>query len=234
MSYLPPDEAGFFEAVQVYFTEVTDRMALFGARDRELLKAWKQEGRSAQIVCRGIREAVESYGRDDPPRSLAQCEPFVDEQWDTFQERAVGAHDQQPQRRASSPADEPSTNEDQGAVSALFRRVRDAIESAGRATDRERWKKAYRRAWRELDTLRSDGDRFSFEELEAVDEALIEAYLEVLDDQERQLIEDALASEGSQRLKSMSPAARQQHLYVKRKRELIERYGLLDVFDVVG
>ncbi len=233
MSYLPPDEAGFFEAVQVYFTEVTDRMALFGARDRELLRAWKKQGRSAQIVCRGIREAVESYGRDDPPRSLAQCEPFVDDQWETFQERTVGAHDQQQQRAASSEAETSSGEHDQD-VSPLFRRVKDAIEAAGRATDRERWKKAYRRAWRELDALRSDGTRFSFEELEAVDEALIEAYLEVLDDRERQVIEDALASEASQRLKSMSPAARQQHLYVKRKRELIERYGLLDVFDVVG
>ena len=226
MSYLPPEQAGFFEAVQVYFTEATGRVALFGARDRSLLQQWSDEERPARVVCRGIREAVKSYGRDDPPRSLAQCEPFVDDEWEQYRERNVGAHDAEDSRGSDESTDRGGDDE-QGE---LYVRVQRAIERAGRCAEQERWRRAYRRAWRKLNEY---AEAFDFQQLQVLDEAMVEAYLDALDEQERQLLEEQLAGVDSGLLQGMSPSARRQHLHAKRKRELIDRYGLLDLFEVV-
>lgn len=222
MSYLAPDQAGYFEAIQVYFTEVTDRMMVFGAKDRALLERWKKEGRPARLVCRGIRDAVASCEEDDPPRSLAVCEPFVDELWEQFERRSVGSHDDDPQ--------EDNENEDEPT---LYQRVRWAVEQAGRDADDSRFTEAYRRAWRELKQFADDDRQFSVQQLEAVDEALVEAYLEALDDEESQRLEEAIASAHGDLLGGMSPAAKREHLRIKRKRQLVEKFGLLDLFEVV-
>ncbi len=234
MSYLPPKQAGFSEAVQVYFTEATGKMMVFGARDRDLLNQWREQGRPARLVCRGIRKAVESYGRDDPPRRLAQCEPFVDDLWEQFQQRDVGAHNRpQSDTDSDEAGDEPGVSTtDQKQPSGLYQRVRRAIERAGKSADEERWRQAYRRAWRELDE-EATADQFSFQQLEAVDEALVDAYLDALDDEERRIVEEALGSTSSGLLKQMSPAAKRQHMLMKRKRALVEQFGLVDLFDVV-
>lgn len=218
MSYLPPGQTGFFEAVQVYFTEATGRVSVFGARDRALLEQWRDEGRPARVICRGIREAVVSYGKDDPPRSLVQCEGFIDEQWQQFQQRDIGAHDDE-----SDDTGEQSDDE-------LYQRARRAIEQAGKAADEERWRIAYRRAWRRL---AETSNPFSFQKLEAVDRALVEAYLDALDDEERHAVEEAIGSVNGGLLRGMSPSARRQHLQAKRKREIIDRFELLDLFEVV-
>lgn len=235
MSYLPPQQAGYFEAIQVYFTELTERVSLFGARDRALLERWHQEGRSAQVVCRGIREAVVGRDPEDkPPRSLVQCEPFVDRQWERVQQRAVGAHESITDHEAgdgSGDEDEASSVEEQ--AGGMIAELRQIIEEAGRGTDEERWRQAYRQAWRTMDRLQKEADHFSFAEAEAVDKALVEAYFDALRDEERRAIEDSLAELNSGLLDSMSPAARREHLHIKTKQAVIERFGLVDIVDLL-
>lgn len=235
MSYLPSTEAGFYEAIQVYFTEITGRAALFGARDQVLLKAWKEEGRPAQVVCRGIREAAASLGEKKHLRSLGQCESFVDDQWERAREQNVGAHGsstgaaagQESQSRPESP---PAAESGGG----LFEEARRAIESAGKKTEEGRWREAYRQAWRVMKTLHDERGRFSFEEVEVVDQALVQAYLEALDDEEHQVIESAMASVSAGLVRGMSPVARREHLHIRRKRVLIREYGLLDLIERLG
>lgn len=235
MSYLPPGETGYFSAVQVYFTEVTDRLAIFNARDQALLKQWKDEGCSAQVICRGIREAVLSLEDGEKLRSLAQCKPFVEREWKQIREKSVGSHgavqtqDLQPTKPQPSPAPEKSSG-----ASWLFEETSQAIVTAGKATENERWRQAYRRAFKKLKRLAREGEDFSFAELEAVDKALVDAYLEALEEEERRSLEDALASVGAGLMQAMSPGARKEHLYVRRKKELVERFGLLDLIEVVG
>ena len=236
MSYLPPDEAGYFEAVQVYFTEVTDRLALFGARDRALLERWKEEGRPARVVCRGIREAVASGDEGDVPRSLARCERFVDEQWERVREREVGTHgaDEPDDVTVSEHDDGVDASGDEGdEPGGLFAQVRAAIEEAGRGVDEERWRRAYRRAWRRMDELVEERGEFAFDELETLEKALVDAYLDVLEDAEREALEESVASASAGLLGGMSPAAQRQHLQVKKKQILVERFGLLDLFEAI-
>ena len=227
MSYLPSTEAGFYEAIQVYFTEITGRAALFGARDQVLLKAWKEEGRPAQVVCRGIREAAASLGENKQLRSLAQCESHVDDQWERAREQKVGAHG------ASSPESKEET-QPTPSRGGLFEEAREAIEKAGKKTDEDRWREAYRRAWRVMKTLKDERGRFSFDEVEAVDQALVQAYLEALNEEEQQVIESALASVSAGLVQGMSPVARREHLHIRRKRVLIREYGLLDLIERLG
>jgi hypothetical protein len=232
MSYLPPSEAGFFEAVQVYFTEITGRMALFGARDQELLEQWKAEGRSAQVVCRGIQQAVAAKGDDaPPPRSLYQCRGFVDREWEVVQTNTVGRHEE------VGAAPEEKTHQDSAEVSpeseGLYAQAREVIEQAGKGTEQERWRNAYRQALRKLDRLREEREDFSFAELQAVDAALVEAYLEALDNEERRLIEESVASNSAGLARGMSPQARREHLLVQQKRALVERFGLLDLMESI-
>ncbi len=230
MSYLPPSEAGFFEAVQVYFTEITGRMALFGARDQELLEQWKAEGRSAQVVCRGIQQAVAAKGDDGPPpRSLYQCRGFVDQEWELVQTNTVGRHEEI--RAADEEREHEERAEESPEPVGLYAQARQVIEQAGKGTGQDRWRNAYRKGWRALDRLREERDDFSFAELQAVDAALVEAYLDALDDEERRLLEESVASASAGLARGMSPQAKRDHLLVQQKRALVERYGLLDLME---
>ena len=224
MSYLPPQEAGFFEAIQVYFTEVTDRVVLFGARDRALLEQWKEEGRPAQVVCRGIREALAR--RDDELRSLVQCEPYVDEKWKESLDRKVGSHD-----AASSVAARSTRNNDGGQPSnrRLYDRVRQLLQRAGEQAQHERWRQAYRKAWRAMQRQGTGDGEFSFDDVRAVDDALVGAYLEVLNDEELRIVERCVDEVSESYMRQMSAQARRQHLQTLQKRTLVERFGLLDL-----
>ncbi len=238
MSYLPGQQAGYFEAIQVYFTELTERVSIFGARDRALLERWREEGRSAQVVCRGIREAVVDRDSDQaPPRSLRQCEYFIDRQWERLRERCAGVNQAPEEIREEETATEESGEEDRGdggAKGGIVAHLRCAIEEAGRATDEERWREAYRQAWRAMDRIQRERDHFSFAEAEAVDRALVDAYLEALGEEERRAIEDSMLSSNGGMLEAMSPAAKREHLRIKTKQAIVERFGVLDIIDVLS
>ena len=220
MSYLPREASGYMEAIQVYFTEVTEKVAVFGARDRVLLREWKQEGRSARVVCRGIREAVKAF--DEPPRSLWQCRSFVDQQWEDTRERAVGAH-------APVEEQEEASDKEGEDHQPLVVQLRMAIERAGKRSDEERFREAYRKAWRRLAELAGEEGPVGLAQVEALDQALVEGYLEALSDEERQALEASLEDQHSGWMEAMSRRARRQHRQAQRKRALIEDYGLIDV-----
>lgn len=235
MSYLPPGQGGFFETVQVYFMEITQRGALFSAHDQALLQKWHDQGRSAQVVCRGIQEAVAARGEDEePPRSLRLCEVFVDREWERVKEQQVGRHEspfESEKPALSAPVTGPvvsAEGEEQALEDELYTQAAQAIERAGRAAQDERWRRAYRQGWRTLKKIYHEQEDFSFEELQALDEALVDAYFDALFDEERQELEVEL-SQVDPMLHQMSPAAQREHLRARRRRVLLRRYGLLDL-----
>ncbi len=243
MSYLPPQEAGYFEAIQVYYTTLTDRLALFGARDRDLLERWKEEGRPARLVCRGIREAVAACD-DRVPRSLSQCARYVDEQWEAYRQRRVGRHGEKAVQESTrtdknAPKEQPGSDESAGTQrqsserSGLYEQVRRAVEEAGKGTQEERFRQAYRSAWRRLQQVGEESARFGYREVDVVDRALVEAYLDALHDEERRAIEESVAKVSAGLVQGMSSAARDEHLRIKRKQALVERFGLVDVVEVI-
>ena len=235
MSYLPSQETGYFEAIQVYYTALTDRLALFGARDRQLLEQWKEEGRPARLVCRGIREAVASFD-DGVPRSLSQCERFVDEQWESHHERSVGRHGHKAPTSESQPAEktDKTGGSDEAGPSSIYEQAKQAIEEAGKAASEERWRQAYRQAWRALKDVEEESERFGYMEVDAVEQALVDAYLEALHDEERGLLEESVASASAGLIQGMSSSAKREHLRIKTKQALLDSYELLDLVAAIG
>lgn len=226
MSYLPAEQTGYFEAVQVFFTEITDRMVMFGARDRQLLEQWKDEGRPVRLICRGIKEAVASSDEGDPPRSIAACESCVDEEWEAIRQRTVGTHG----------ADEhagDTTPDSNGASPTLFDRVEQAMGEAEERLEENRWKEAYLRAWSSMKESIEHPETFEFSQLDELDDALVAAWLDALDDDELRRIERAIDRRAKGLVDAMSPEAKRRQLQELKKRELIDRYGLVDLFDLV-
>ncbi|RAL22110.1 hypothetical protein DL240_09655 [Lujinxingia litoralis] len=245
MSHLPPGQVGFLEQVQFFFTELSGRTFLLGPRDLAYLQELQEAGVAARAVCRGIDEAFRAYGERDKPRSVRQCGPFIEAEARALGERSLGTHARTdayespgaatPRDTAPAPSEAPEASVAEApATPELLREALAAIEAAGRQADEERWREAYRQGWRAARRLLDEQGAFGFEELEATDVALIEAYLDALGEQERLELEDAIALQTSNALDAMSPRARREHLWARRRQELLRRHGLVDLLRILS
>lgn len=226
MSYLPKSETGYFDAIQVYFTEVTGKVALFGARDQELLTRWHREGRSARLVCRGIREAVVSMKEGDPPRSLRECERFVDDEWEMAREKSVG--------RAERGEGSKKREEAMGAAekTSLVDVISARLIEAGQGATDERFREAYRQGWRRLKTLRKEFSTFELAQVEVLDEVLVAAFYDALRDEEREQLMTSIDAASRGLLAAMSPRAKTEHLRARQKKWMVKTLGLIDVVEI--
>ncbi|TXD35450.1 hypothetical protein FRC98_16690 [Lujinxingia vulgaris] len=246
MSHLPPGQLGFIEQVQYFFTELSGRTYIPSPKDLAYLLPLKEQGAPAAAVCRGIEEAFRAYGEAERPRSVRQCWPFIEAELERLAESGlyVPSADDAPEcgsERVAAATSPPSTKSNPSSKNApkhdepeLLRETLDAIEEAGRASGEERWREAYRQGWRRAKALSSERGDFGFEELEAADRALIEAYWEALKAAERQELEEAIAAQLAGGLRDMSPRAAREHRLARRRKALIERYGLVDLLRLIG
>src|SRR5690554_390547 len=234
MSYSPPS-AGFFDTIQVYFLELTGRGVMFSGRDMELLCRWRDEGASAAIICRGIKEAALSMSDAQPPRGVRWCQGWIEREIANARERASGgrADDVAPPgaetralevapARQEAPEDSPSNPHD-----ALLKNALARIESAGQACTDDAPRGAYRDAWRSTRAL-LDRDALTdpYSELAAIEDTLADGYYRALDLQKQQAIAQAIAAQDPGGLALMSPAARQEHLAARRRGLLMRKHGL--------
>lgn len=235
MSFCADDNAGYFETIQLYFTELTRRSMFLSGRDLELLDDWRDRGASASAICKGLRDAVEAMPDDDPPRDVYACRRYIEPYVERAAERSVGGHggEASPESGGGSGGEPPRTAS--GATTGsqdLVERALERIERAGRRTDDPDLTQLYRDAWRavrELFGTDDVGERF--EELAAVEEALVENYLRVLDREERERIEERIAEGDEALLERMSPDARRQHLRARRRKVLMREYDLISLID---
>jgi len=244
MSTFPEEQLGFFDTVQFYFTEMTDRAALLSGRDLELLSRWRRDGASARTICRGIREAVQAMPDDDPPRSIWACRKYIEPYVERAAERRAGEnkYDGGDGERATDDGGEPPASDATGEASgrdefeyAIIERTLEKIERAGRACDSEPRREAYRAAWRRVRRLREraagdDEDAVdrseAFEELVAIEEALVDAYFRALDESARERIREQIRRDHGDLLDDMSEEARRDHILARKRRILIEEFEL--------
>ncbi|RDV38118.1 hypothetical protein DV096_09900 [Bradymonadaceae bacterium TMQ3] len=243
MSHLPPGQLGFIEQVQYFFTALSGRTYIPSPKDLAYLLPLKEQGAPAAAVCRGIEEAFRAYGEADRPRSVRQCWPFIEAELERLAESGMhlapeageGSGSGQGAEVSSSPPPASSSqSRGESGDPELLRETLDAIEEAGRASAEERWREAYRQGWRRARELSQERGDFGFEELEAADRALIEAYWEALKAAEREELEAAIAAQLAGELRDMSPRARREHQLARRRKALIERYGLVDLLRLIG
>ncbi|QDG52433.1 hypothetical protein FIV42_17305 [Persicimonas caeni] len=243
-----PQNPSFFDTIQVYFLEVTGRGIMFGGRDLELLSQWRDEGASAKVICRGIKEAIDSMGEEDPPRNIYACRGHIEAAIESARDRSAGAHGgYAPPSQTSRPSganhpsqsNPPSESTDQAptqssgnAYSSLFEEALANIERAGKNCDQEQIRQVYREAWREIKTL-VDASQVDdpFSELAAIEDALVDGYFRALDRAEQDRIEDAISEQNRVDLAIMSPEARREHLAARRRKLLIREYGFVPLID---
>lgn len=234
MSFCADDNAGYFETVQLYFTELTRRGIFLSGRDLELLEQWRSRGASAAVVCKGLRDAAEAMPKDDPPRDVHACRKYVEPHVERASERGVGGHDgPEPAEEARGPDVAAASSERaSGESGELVERALERIERVGRRTDDETLRDAYRDAWRSVRELFGTDDVGErFEGLAAIEEALVEQYYEALDSEERRRIEERIRENDETLLERMSPDARRQHVRARRRKILLREYELISLID---
>lgn len=227
-----PQNPGYFDTIQVYFLEVTGRGIMFSGRDLELLSRWRDEGATATVICRGIKEALSNMDDDDPPRGIWACQGWIEAEIERAREISTGGHTDGSASATRAAAAEPEPEADGNAYKGLFEEALSNVEKAGRTCDEEPVKEVYREAWRELRTLAdasSVDDPFS--ELAAIEDALVDGYFRALDRAEQERIEDAISEQNRADLAIMSPEARREHLAARRRRLLIREYGFVPLID---
>ncbi|AWV88069.1 hypothetical protein DN745_01455 [Bradymonas sediminis] len=227
----------------MYFLEVTGRGVMFSGRDMELLCRWRDEGATAAIICRGIKEAVLSMEEGEPPRGVRSCQGWIEREIESARERASGGHIVAPHEEvAPEPAPAPAPPapvEEQTAQPAptnpyepLLKDVLAKIEAAGQACTEDTLRAAYRDAWRatrallERDTLPDP-----YGALAGIEDALADGYFRALDQQKQQAIADAISADDPAGLAMMSPSAREEHLAARRRSFLMREYGLPSLLD---
>ncbi|MGM0557381.1 MAG: hypothetical protein ACQEVA_13440 [Myxococcota bacterium] len=240
MSHFDADNLSFFDTIQIFFTQLTGRGVMLGGRDIEYLDRLRAEGVDARMVCRAIAEAVEQMPDDDPPRNVFACRPWIDSHLERVRAGSAGAHTESPEQEASD--DESSEAEDEaegeaggagraGSPQPLLEDALASIESAGKDARSEAIRQVYREAWRQVRELMDDAVSNPFEELAAVEDALVAAYFEALADDERERLEKKLEQEHAPHLQRMTEEARRRHLRARKRKALMESYGLVSLLD---
>lgn len=221
MSFCADENPGFFETVQLYFTELTRRAIFLSGRDVEQLAEWREQGATATAICRGLRDAVEAMPDDDPPRDVYACRRYIEPHVRRARERSVGG------RGSKESTAEMTTDRDDD----LFARALDKIERAGRECDDTRRTELYREAWRHVRRLREEDDADPFEQLLAIEEGLLDGLYRTLDQSAREEIEERITSSDEAFVERMSPEAKRQHLRARRRRILIEEHELVSLIN---
>ncbi len=219
MSHYPTNSMGFYDTIQVYFMELTGRAIMFSGRDLELLSRWRDEGASAAVVCRGLREAVEALGEKELPRDIYNCRKFIEPQVAMARSKAVGANE------SSEISGEDVGDEDDGIFGGVLRN----IAEAGQAAEAESVKELYRDAYRRVRALEVDCGfgTAAFEALAQVERSLADGFFERLEAGERARIEERIAEESGGLVGQMSAEAREEHLRARRRLMLVREYGLV-------
>jgi hypothetical protein len=236
-----PKNPGYFDTIQFYFLEVTGKGIMFSARDMELLRQWRDEGATATVICRGIKEAISNMDDDDPPRGVYACQGWIEAEIERAREMATGGHagrkahsagaSEQAQQEQRDQQDHQNQNTS-NAYADLFEEALANIERGGKAAGAEELRQVYRQAWRELKVLvEGSGVDDPFSELAAIEDAMVDGYFRALDRQEQDRIEDAISEQNRADLAIMSPEAREEHLAARRRKVLIRDYGLTPLIE---
>jgi len=196
----------FFDAIHAYFLELTGRGVVLSSRDLTLLSGWREAGVSVAIICQGIDNAVRDLKN---PRDIWSCRKHIEPLVERAGRLAVG--------RPEAPLEAlPDNAEVEEPAFAL-------LNAAMQGCEREAFQEAYSRA---LAKLQPEPD---FGLLMEIDQLLVEAFFESLTEAEKREV-DAFVSRGVD-LSKMPEAARENHTRARRRRALIDRFGLKSVLD---
>jgi hypothetical protein len=211
----------FYEIIQTYFTDLTGRAVVFSGRDLSLLNRWRDQGGTPAMICQGLRDAVETFDADDPPRDLYTCRAFVEPYIERARRLFTGPGAREATPESADAGARPDHRE--------LRRAQEAIEFAGRRVEREPLKEIYRDAWRWVRRMMETPEALDdvYAALASLEEEIFERAYRALPVEQRRAIKEKIRSENGELLRQMSPQAREEHLAARRRKYLVEQYDLV-------
>lgn len=219
---------GFFDIIQAYFTQVTGRFIMFSGRDMELLRAWRVQGASPAVVCRGIREAVlftqEADGQ--PPRNIWACRKFI---LPHVERLGLIAIDPDTRGVAAALPKAPSRHQ----TNAVLRQALSALEGAGHHCEDGALRALYREMWYRLESSIKHDSAIDaqYEQLLRLEDDLTQGYFSALSMEEQRRIDKHLDEQDRDTSMRMSPEAWSRHRTARRHRVLVQQYGLVKLID---
>jgi len=95
MTLLQAGSGGFVNLVSQYFLSIKGRGLMLSPKEMALVLRWKETGVPVDVVCRAIKDSVDSFskargGTARAPSSLLYCAPAVDEAIAAWRHRMVG------------------------------------------------------------------------------------------------------------------------------------------------
>jgi hypothetical protein len=164
MSDLPPDALSYQAVVAEYFLGLRGAGLMISPLDQELVAEWERRGLPVAVVCRGLRQGLETLVEQRAPgatlpRSMRALRFAVEDEWNGYQRQRVG--------------DAPPPPAEASAAEARLLAARALLGDAGRAATGPR-RDGYREAWRALD------GQYAGTPLERVEAALAQADARIL------------------------------------------------------
>lgn len=164
MSDLPPDALSYQAVVAEYFLGLRGAGLMISPLDQELVAEWERRGLPVAVVCRGLRQGLETMVEQRAPgatlpRSMRALRFAVEDEWNAYQRQRVG--------------DAPPPPAEASAAEARLEAARALLGDAGRGATGAR-RDGYREAWRAL-----TGD-YAGTPLERVEAAIAQADARIL------------------------------------------------------
>ena len=164
MSDLPTGTLSYQAVVAEYFLGLRGAGLMLSPLDQELVAEWERRGLPVAVVCRGLRQGLETMVEQRAPgatlpRSLRALRFAVEDEWNGYQRQRVG--------EAPAPPGEAE------AAAARLEAARALLADAGRAAHGPH-RDGYREAWRAL-----SGD-YAGTPLERVEAAVAQADARIL------------------------------------------------------
>lgn len=214
----------YFEVIQVYFTHMTGRVAIFSGRDMALLESWRGQGASAASVCRGVRDAVlHMEGGDRPPRDLYNCRAFIEPYVERARHRRLGMHPEE----EDMPKPPPSLIH---ARKQLIAHAFSTLRKADPEVTDERIRAVYREVWHGIkDIEQSAMPEEYYAALLDMEAYMAERVFEVLDERTRARIDAQIVEESQGMARRMSREAWIIHRAARRRRILMRDHGLISL-----
>lgn len=210
------DNRAYFESIQDYFLERTGRGLMLSSRDLELLIGWRQSGATAQTVCRGIDEAVESLA--NMPRDLHAVKRYVEPRL-AEEVSAAPVFRSAPTQAKAIPDDDP------WAVAI------DTLSSARNQTPRPELTESFGEVMQRIRQAReANADPWTV--LYELDDFLVRDVFDRLGEDERRLIDLEIEGKHGAHLAVMGDDAREQTMLESRRRALQERWEIPSLTDV--
>ena len=243
----------YSEEVQVFFLASYGIGVSTSARDIELVRSWERRRIPSQVVMRGLDRALARLADTDRKISIADCMSAVETEIRRYYKRSLseptfsgpGESGPQPKKAkefnelSSDSAPEPPAGSDinslpdeleEGILPGddvarfLLSRMRESQDDLAIRVLRETYRRAVHKQWTGL----ADDDWF--EQVQALNDAMFDAYLALLPERERSDLEAEVQATIHAGF-PMSPAAREAFVAARLRKLVRERYGLRDIFE---